>query len=438
MGAKERDNYTTMSRPSLRWRFAQIKDNTIYTGKLIIKNISPLIGSFLLTIAGRPVNKIGYKKRMLILFAGGIGDVAKRSIVCGYLHEYLSEYDIYHLMPYDITLPYAKKTIHFDYKRSKVDPKYYFSLINSLRNIGFSEVVVLLPAWEGFLVSLGKDICPDRVFRYVEVPPKEFLGVATIFARWFQPHRKVFVDIPLISYDDKRWEKKYWPSDVAQMVKFISKVINIINPAAILNNNGVLDFDAAHPDIVIDPKKEKSYITKLEYEYHTNLKNTALIGLGSSTATRNWSPKKFAEAAKHLAGRGLSIAIIDHPKDAKLVEEFTLAYGENFLNLGMDADIEQICILMKHAALVLSNDTSYVHLAVAMHAPSVCVFGGVPGANSCYGCKDLNAWVIGDNIEAVDVLEVNKTMERVLSYIRENGKTPAREFTSSYLESDLE
>ena len=109
------------------------------------KHLTSLVGGFLLFLAGRKVNKNGAKKRLLVVFGGGIGDVAIGSIACGYLKEYLKEYDAYYLTSYKFKLPYAKEHILFNYHKAKKDPFYYFQLVNRLRNIGFSEVVVIFP-----------------------------------------------------------------------------------------------------------------------------------------------------------------------------------------------------------------------------------------------------------------------------------------------------
>ena len=421
--------------PSLKWRIAQARDNIVYGIKLVVKTISPLAGSLILAVAGKPVNKEDHPKRVLVLFAGGAGDVVMRSVVCGYLHHYFQNRDIYYLMPHDIALPYAKKTIRFDYKKSKVDPRYYARLVNELRAIGFGEAIVLLPTWEGFLVSLGRDVKPDRLFCYTQTIPKGLSGILSSMLRWLRPLGKRSVDVPLLSGLDKDWSKPYWPSEVFLMARFISNVINIMQPDLTRNEYGLLPFPGVRTEVLVDPNEERDYLAEMGARYGVDMGNCVLIGLGSSTSTRNWPPERFAEVAKYLAEKGMRIGILDHPKDAVLVERFAAAYGGDFLNLGAHANLRQVCILIKHAALTLCNDTSFVHLAVALAAPCVCISRNHNvGAGSCYGYEDIDQWVFGDAIETIEADAVKKTVQHIISHLAKNGSVSKREFTLSYFE----
>lgn len=423
-----------MDKPSVRWRLAALKDTLGYALKLIVKNISPLVGSAFLFIGGHRVNKDGYAKRILVLFGGGAGDVIKRSIVCGYLHHYLPDREIYHLMPYDFELPYAEETIHFDYKRAKIDPRYYFRLVNRLRGIGFAEVVVLLPAWEGFLASLGKDVRPMRVFRYTEVPPKELLGSLSLMTKWLHPPSAIYKDIPLISAYDDRWRASHWPSDVARMADFISRVIHVIDPRI-----SFMPYPAARTEVVIDSREEKEYLEAIHARYGgIDLAKCVLIGLGSSSLTKNWPAEKYAEVARHLSGRGYRIIILDHPKDRALVDRFAAGYGDDFLDLGREANLRQISILIKHAALVLVNDTSFVHLAVALGTPSVCPCRNHQiGSDSCYGYEGMNKWVFGDAIEGIPVKEVENAVDEALIAGRNRRGEMAKGFAKSFFKDTI-
>lgn len=415
-------------------RYAAAKDAVIYPIKLLIKNTIPLIGLLFLFFAGRKANHDGYEKRILIIFAGGIGDVVKRSIICGYVKEYLAGYEVCYLMPYDIALPYAQRTIRFDYKKAKVDPRYYFSLVNDLRRIGFSRVVVLLPAWEGFLASLGKDILPERVYRYVESSPKELLGFASLLIGWIKPRSKLFFDIPLVSFYDKQWKKEYFPSDVYRMAQFFSGVVGDIDKNLTIPESGIFPVEGARTEVVVDSSIEKDYIKKIEDRYNVDIVDCCLIGLGSSTMAKNWPVPKFIEIAKYLQQNGMKVILIDHIKDAKLIDEFTKGFGSDFLNLGVESNLREICMLIKNARLLVSNDTSFVHFAVALRAPSVCMCRNHQvGADSCYGYPGLNKWVFGDRIGDIEIGAVKEAVDQLLSCKNNNG-VPEERFAMSFFE----
>ena len=174
----------------LKNTFSRAKENVGFLGK----HATSLIGAFFLLLAGVKINKENCEKRILIVFGGGVGDVAVGSVVCGYVKEYLEKYDVYYLMPYKFKLPYAKENIYFNYRKSKEDPFYYFSLINRLRSVGFSKVVVMFPFWEGFLASLASDIKPEQLFCYKEAEPNTFYRMTSkvnYFLKYFSMRKRL-------------------------------------------------------------------------------------------------------------------------------------------------------------------------------------------------------------------------------------------------------
>ena len=111
---------------------------------------------------------------------------------------------------------------------------------------------------------------------------------------------------------------------------------------------------------------------------------------------------------------GMKIAIIDHAKDKKLIDEFAVGYGNEFLNLGVEADLGMLFVLIKHARMVIANDTSFIHVAIALRVPSVCVVTNERmGGYNLYGYEDINKWAynhfepdIVPSVEAGEVIEI--------------------------------
>lgn len=416
-----------MGRKSIKLKLAGVIGTIKNTSKFLVKNISPLFGSFLLLTAGSKADQNDYKKRILVVFGGGIGDVAKRSIVCEYTKRYLAAYDVYYLMPYEISFPYAKETIHFDYTKAKIDPGYYFRLVNKLRRIGFGRVIVLFPAWEGFLVSLGGDILPETLYRQVEVPPKELLGFASSVVNVFKPRLDNFHDISVISYFDKRWTEKYFPSDVYKTAQFFSKVICDIEPdrAQDIDRTGLLDVGNARTEVLLEEEGAK----------FGNLRRYCVIGLGSSSIGKNWPPEKFGQVAGFLSQKGIAIVLAGGPESIKLKEAFKKTYQGPFLDLINKTSLNELCRLINGAAVVVSNDTSFVHLGIAFKKPTVCVcYGKQIGADSCYGYEDINYWIFSEDFDKIEASEVSKKLDDVLSYADKNGPVPKAKFTVSFFE----
>jgi len=396
--------------------------------KLLAKNTSSLCGSFLLFLAGAKVAQEDRKKRIVVLFGGGIGDVAKRSVVCEYVKEHLSEYDVYYLMPYDISLPHGTM-IHFDYKKAKINPLYYFRLVNKLRKIGFSRAIVLLPAWEGFLSSLGKNILPDVVYRYTETVPPEPIGFTSLLVGAFQPRQRIYRDIPVLSFYDKRWPEKYFPSDLYKIAYFFSQVVCDIEPdeAKNLNEKGLLKPDNLRTEIELVKNDGK----------FKDLGDYCVIGLGSSFAGKNWSPEKFGQVARLFSERNVKVVLVGGSESANLVEAFKKAYGGEFIDLINKTNLSELTNLINGSVLVLGNDTSFVHLAIALMKPTVCpLYGKSIGADSFYGYEDINQWVFLENFSNIEPREVGEKVEKALAYIKAEGSVPRKKFALSFLENN--
>jgi len=414
--------------------FSRTKENAGF----LAKHLTSLVGSFLLFLAGKKVNKNGAKKRLLVVFGGGIGDVAIGSIACGYLKEYLKEYDAYYLTSYKFKLPYAKEHILFNYHKAKKDPFYYFQLVNRLRNIGFSEVVVIFPFWEGFLASLASDVKSERVFCYKEAEPNAFCRITSkinYFLRYFSLKKRLVLITVASGWDknwlergrDQAWPRRTFPSIVGKQAYFVSQAIKTIKHDVPLNHGGMLNLENPRTEIVIDPDIEREYLDKIKNQYGLDLEKCCILGLGTSIPFKNWPVERFVEVAKALEKMGLKIVIADQLKDKKLVDQFTAGFGNEFYNLGFEADIERLMVLIKHSFMVLANDTSFIHLAIALQVPSICVLNNEGmGAYSFYGYEDINKWVFDDTQPVSSVLAVQpeaviKECQALINYKKAAG-----------------
>ncbi len=103
----------------------------------------------------------------------------------------------------------------------------------------------------------------------------------------------------------------------------------------------------------------------------------AVLTPGSNEPGRRWPFAGYVDLAHRLKARGMRVAIVGKPDerydadalaaiaDEADIEDFT---GRTTLDGLMD--------LMRHAALVVSNDTGPAHLAIALGAPTAVIIGG--------------------------------------------------------------
>lgn len=99
-----------------------------------------------------------------------------------------------------------------------------------------------------------------------------------------------------------------------------------------------------------------------------------LIQPGSSDVRRRWPARCFAAVADSLARNGAAIAINGTAEEAPLVREVTEHMRSPAFDLSGRLSLRGLCGLLERAALVLSNDTGPLHLALAIGTPCVGIY----------------------------------------------------------------
>lgn len=89
---------------------------------------------------------------------------------------------------------------------------------------------------------------------------------------------------------------------------------------------------------------------------------------------RTWPAERFSEASRRIAQRhGLAIVVTGGPQDAATSREVARAAGG--ADVSGRLSLPGLAALYRDADLVLANDTGPAHIAYAVDAPSVTVFG---------------------------------------------------------------
>jgi ADP-heptose:LPS heptosyltransferase/glycosyltransferase involved in cell wall biosynthesis len=96
-------------------------------------------------------------------------------------------------------------------------------------------------------------------------------------------------------------------------------------------------------------------------------------GVGANTQ-RAWPMTNFIQLASDLAARGHDVRWIEGPHDAAYFEGHAETAFKHRLRFGAD-QVDLLAALLARAALVVCNDTAYVHLAAALGTPTVAIFG---------------------------------------------------------------
>jgi ADP-heptose:LPS heptosyltransferase len=100
----------------------------------------------------------------------------------------------------------------------------------------------------------------------------------------------------------------------------------------------------------------------------------AVLQPGASDPRRCWPPASFAAVGDALAGAGAAVAVNGSGAEASLVRMVLDHMRAPALDLSGKLTLGGLCGLLEGAALMVSNDTGPLHLALAIGTPSVGIF----------------------------------------------------------------
>lgn len=102
-----------------------------------------------------------------------------------------------------------------------------------------------------------------------------------------------------------------------------------------------------------------------------------LVGIvpGSRAAARRWPEGRFTALAGLLAAEGAGVVVFGGPGDEVLAARVAAGAGERGIDLGGRTSLAVFAAGLSACDLVVANDSGAIHLAAAVGAPVVGVFG---------------------------------------------------------------
>jgi len=158
---------------------------------------------------------------------------------------------------------------------------------------------------------------------------------------------------------------------------------------------------------------------------------------GASWAPKTWPIESFAQLAHKIrAQHGLQIVLCGTPNEQPICRQLALICGGDILDLSGQTTLIQLVEVIRQATLVVTNDSSAVHIAAATATQAICILGGghygrflpyqletssayrnVPIVLNehmdCYGCRWRCKYLVAP-IELVPCV-ANVSLERVAS-----------------------
>ncbi|TCK05230.1 glycosyltransferase family 9 protein [Phorcysia thermohydrogeniphila] len=123
------------------------------------------------------------------------------------------------------------------------------------------------------------------------------------------------------------------------------------------------------PELPLTPAEVGKALKKFSLE-----KSYVVLAPGSVWRTKAWLPEYYAEVANYFKGKGLTVVLVGSPSDSpycKRVEELS----EGVINLCGKTSLREFFSVVKGALLVISNDSSPVHVAISVGTPVLEIYG---------------------------------------------------------------
>ena len=226
--------------------------------------------------------------------------------------------------------------------------------------------------WRTLWQDLGRlDFSPQRELDFIDLLREGRFDAAIIFTSFKQtPHPAAYAcylaGIPLRVGESKEWGGGVLSHAVAPLPDTAHQVernLHLVESVGFHSEDRQLE--------VYIPSEAKRCARSLLSESYL------LLNPWTSCPSRNYDVHRFAEAALMLSKEtGLPVAITGVEKDRERSQPLFDALGERGRDLMGKTDVPTLAALVADAALVLTPNTSVMHLADATRTPLVVLFAG--------------------------------------------------------------
>jgi heptosyltransferase-2 len=136
---------------------------------------------------------------------------------------------------------------------------------------------------------------------------------------------------------------------------------------------------AAFPDTSLTISDERKARARELLASHGVDPDATLVTMGAGSTNsmaKRWPAERFVEVARHLvAEHGANVVLLGSPDEAAVAAQIASAAGEGVVNLAGKTKLADAVALLSIADLMISNDMGLAHIAPAVGAPTVVLFG---------------------------------------------------------------
>ena len=143
--------------------------------------------------------------------------------------------------------------------------------------------------------------------------------------------------------------------------------------------------ELSHRGLEIFPGNENRVFAETFWMEKSVTPSDKLVGfnIGSAVETKRWAPERFAEVADTLADKGYKVVFFGGTMDEDMVQDAVKHMKTKPVIATGQLTIGQLAAAMRRCALIVTNDSGPMHVAISQRVPIVAMYG--PSHPDLYG-----------------------------------------------------
>lgn len=152
------------------------------------------------------------------------------------------------------------------------------------------------------------------------------------------------------------------------------KTHSVEQQLALLGWTGVPVSDRPPTQLAVIEKAAASVAARLHASHVDDAKPLALIHPAAAFDTKQWATRNFARVAEDLSARGFNCVAIAAPNEKQIISTLVENSQAPIIEF-TDLSLPEVTALAARSRLFVGNDSGVAHIAAAVGAPSVVIFG---------------------------------------------------------------